>query len=261
MTDSAPTIAQPARGAVAKTGALLDRVRRCAHAVAATSSCGEPAPQHAACGGGLGGAGGDAAAAHAGLGEDEVDLAGGLPVAGEGGDDGADLLVAGAQQEGRRAAVALHADDVDALVGVGELLDAVRRHRAARVHVRVDQRSERARCLDAVVEVEPQLGQQREVGAEAGGGDHLVGDQRTGAVAELQPAVALGDVAGVEAGDQLEGAVVDQAADGLAERAACGQLVGAAAAELVARRRRRAPPTRSACPARPCAARPGRRAR
>ena len=187
---------RPREGRVAKAGALLERVRRCAHAAAATSSCGEPAPQHADAGGGLGGAGREAAAAHAGLGEDELDLAGGLPVAVEGGDDGADLLVAGAQQEGRRAAVALHADDVDALVGVGELVDAVRRHRAAGVQVGVDQRSERARRLDAVVEVEPQLGQQREVGAEAGGGDHLVGDQRARAVADLEPAAALGDARG-----------------------------------------------------------------
>ena len=67
-------------------------------------------------------------AADAGLGQHELDAARGLPVAGERGDDRADLLVAGAQQERRRAAVALHADHVDAGVGVRELVDAVRRH-------------------------------------------------------------------------------------------------------------------------------------
>ena len=116
--------------------------------------------------------------ADAGLGQHELDAARALPVAGERGDDRADLLVAGAQQERRRAAVALHAHHEDALVGVAELVDAVRRHRAARVQVRVDQRSERSRRLDAVVEVEPQLAEQREVGPEAGRGDHLVGLDR-----------------------------------------------------------------------------------
>ena len=54
------------------------------------------------------------------------------PVAGERGDDGADLLVAGGHQERRRPAVGLHADRVVAGLGVGELVDAVRRARCRR---------------------------------------------------------------------------------------------------------------------------------
>ena len=100
-------------------------------------------------------------AADAGLGQHELDVASALPVAGQSGDDRADLLVAGAQQERRCAAVALHAHDVDARIRVRELIDSVRRDRAARVQVGVDQRSKRARRLDAVVELEPQLAQQR----------------------------------------------------------------------------------------------------
>ena len=65
--------------------------------------------------------------ADAGLGQVELDVAGGVPVAGQGGDDGAGLLVAGGEQERRRAAVALHADGVEARLGVGR----ARRRRAA----------------------------------------------------------------------------------------------------------------------------------
>ena len=114
------------------------------HAAAVASACGQAA---AAAGGRQPAAarvsGARPDAADAGLGQHELDAARALPVAGERGDDRADLLVAGEQQERRRAAVALHADHVDALVGVRELVDAVRRHRAAGVQVRVDQRSER----------------------------------------------------------------------------------------------------------------------
>ena len=97
---------------------------------AATGSLLEPLPQHAAACGRFGGRG--LGAADAGLGQHELDAARRLPVAGQRGDDRADLLVAGAQQEGRRAAVALHADHVDAGVGVRELVDAVRRHATRR---------------------------------------------------------------------------------------------------------------------------------
>ena len=157
MTDSAPTIAQARAPGGAREAASAGSRR----APRQQLGVGEPLPQHAdAARAGLG-RGRGRAVADAGLGQHELDAPRALPVAGERGDDRADLLVAGAQQERRRAAVALHADHVDARVGVAELVDAVRRHRAARVQVRVDERSERARRLDAVVEVEPQLAEQR----------------------------------------------------------------------------------------------------
>ena len=185
-------------------------------------------------------------------GSTKLDRAGGLPVAVEGGDDRADLLVAGAQQERRRAAVALHADDVDARVGVGELVDAVRRHRCRR-SAGSGRSAERARAA-------PRRGRRGRAAARPaargrGGSRWWRSPRRPPARARrramaIQLAVALGDRAGLEAGDELDGAVVDEPADRLAERAALGQLVGAAAAELVARARRGGPPTRSRWPAR-----------
>ena len=122
-------------------------------------------------------------------------------------------------------------DDVEARLGVRELVVAVRRHGAAGVQVGVDQRRERARRLDAVVELEAQLAQQRQVGPEAGGDDHLVGtSRRVAVVADQRP--SRPDARVVEAGDELDRAVVDEAADRRAERAARGQPVVAAAAEV-----------------------------
>ena len=57
-------------------------------------------------------------------------------VAGDRRRDRARLLVAGEQQEGRRAPVALHADRVEARLGMRELAVAVRRDGAAGMHVR-----------------------------------------------------------------------------------------------------------------------------
>ena len=175
------------------------------------------------------------AAADARLGQHQFDAPRGLPVAGERGDDGADLLVAGAQQERRRAAVALHADDIDTGIGVGELVDPVRRHRAARVQVGIDQRRQRAGRLDAIVEVEPQLAQQLEIRAEAGGGDHLVGDDLALTISEHQRAVTRPDRAGLKAGRQCDRAVLDERADRGAERTPRRQLVRSAAAVLATR--------------------------
>ena len=62
-------------------------------------------------------------------------------VAGDRRDNRARLLVAGQQQEGRRAAVALDADGVEARLRMGELAMAVRRDRAAGVQVGIDQRA------------------------------------------------------------------------------------------------------------------------
>ena len=121
------------------------------------------------------------AAADAGLGEGELDAGGGLVVTGEGGGDGADLLVAGQGQERRGAAVGLHPDDVDALLVVGELGGAVRVDGAAGVDVGVDERGQRDRGLEAVVEAQSQLGQDRVVGAEPGEADDLVERRRCGA--------------------------------------------------------------------------------
>ena len=70
-------------------------------------------------------------AAHAGLGQHQLDLARGLVVAGERGDDRAHLLVAGEHEEGRRPAIALHPGEVEAGLRLRELARAVRAHGAA----------------------------------------------------------------------------------------------------------------------------------
>ena len=56
-------------------------------------------------------------------------------------------------------------------IGVLELVGAVRRHGAAAVDVRVDQRRQRARALDGRIEIEPHLGQDRPVRPETRGRD------------------------------------------------------------------------------------------
>ena len=157
----------------------------------------------------------------------------GLPVAGQRRDDRADLLVAGAQQEGRRAPVALHADNVDAGVGVRELVDAVRRHRPARVQVGVDQRRQRARRLDAIVELQAQLAQQRQIGPEAGRRDDLVDDHRPPTVDHHHTITIASDALGLKGRDELDGAVVHQPAHRATQRAAGRQLVGAPPPRLV----------------------------
>ena len=114
------------------------------------------------------------AAADAGLREGQLDAAGGLVVSGQRGGDGADLLVAGHGQEGGGAAVALHADEVDAVLVVAEHVGAVRVDGAAGVDVGVDERRQLDRRLEPGVEVEAQLGSDAMVGAEAGQPDDLV---------------------------------------------------------------------------------------
>ena len=84
--------------------------------------------------------------AHPGRGQHQLDVRGRCGVAGEPRGHRADLLVAGGEQEGRRAPVRLHADDEEALLGVGELAEAVRLDGAAGVHVRVDERREALRA-------------------------------------------------------------------------------------------------------------------
>src|SRR5690606_34400433 len=101
--------------------------------------------------------------AGAGGGQRELDGVGGGPVPGERRCDRAHLLVPGGEQEGGRAPVGLRADEVEPVVGVGELALAVGGHGAARVDVRVDERREGAGRLDDGVEVEPDLAQEAEV--------------------------------------------------------------------------------------------------
>jgi hypothetical protein len=98
------------------------------------------------------------------------------------------------------------------------------------VQVRVDQRRELQRGLDAVVERQAQLPQQREVGAEAGRGDHFVGHDLAFAVGEHDRRVAATDGPRLKAGCERDRAVCDQAADRGAERSAGRQLVVSAAA-------------------------------
>src|SRR5699024_6423804 len=77
------------------------------------------------CGGGGGWGGGIAGAAQVGganpgLRQYQVDIVGGLLVAGQGGGDGADLLVAGGHQKRRGSAVAFHANNIEPGFGVGQ---------------------------------------------------------------------------------------------------------------------------------------------
>jgi hypothetical protein len=142
-------------------------------------------------------------------------------VAGQGGYHRADLLVAGGQQEGGSAAVALHPYDHVAGFGVGELGDTVGGHGAAGVDVGVDQWGQRGRALQGRLQAQAELGGDRVAGAEPGGGDHLVGlDSQAGGVGEVlavqlvaeQPDAVAGrlDRVDPEAGAQLDAAAVDQ---------------------------------------------------
>ena len=114
-------------------------------------------------------------------------------VPGERRGDGADLLVAGHGQERRGPAVALHPDQEHPRLGLGQLGGAVRVDRAAGVHVRVDQRGQRARGLQHRVQVEAHLGQQRQVRPEPGHRDDLVDRVEPSPVHrhQHQPAVRL----------------------------------------------------------------------
>ena len=76
--------------------------------------------------------------------------------------DRADLLIAGEEQEGRRAAIALDADRIEAGLGMGELAVAVRRHRAAGMLIRIDQGTERLGAFEPGIEIETQLARQRQ---------------------------------------------------------------------------------------------------
>src|SRR5690606_25451823 len=111
---------------------------------------------------------GQVGGAHAGLRQVELDVAGRLPVPGQGGGDRAGLLVAGGQQEGGGAAVALDADGVVAGLGVGQFVRPVWRDGAAGVLVRVDERGQGAGGAEDRVQVQAEFGGDGVVGAEAG---------------------------------------------------------------------------------------------
>ena len=112
--------------------------------------------------------------AHPSLGQDELDPARGLPVAGNRAHHRPHLLIPGPHQERRRPSVALHADHEEVGIGLLELLRTVRWNRAAAVHVGIDERRQGSWTLHCRIEVEPDLGQNRPVGSEASGRDNLV---------------------------------------------------------------------------------------
>ena len=109
--------------------------------------------------------------ADAGFRQHEPHVVGRRHVAGDRGGDGADLFIAGQQQEGRRAAIALDADRVEAGLGMRQLAMTMRRHRAAGMQIRIDQRAERLGALEPRIEIETQLARQRQIRTLPGGGD------------------------------------------------------------------------------------------
>ena len=126
-------------------------------------------------------------AANACLRQHQLNLASRRMVAGEFGHDRAHLLIAGRHQEGRRATIGFRADDGEAGFGVREFGDAVRRHGAAGMEVRIDERRESRRCLDCRIELDAQLAQEGEVGPEAGRDDDAIDVERERLAAERAP--------------------------------------------------------------------------
>jgi len=95
-------------------------------------------------------------------------------IAGEMGCDRADLLIAGEEQEGRRAAIALDADRKIIRLGMRQLPVAVRRRRAAGMQVRIDHGPKRARAFQPRVQIQPKLARHRQVGTLAGADNDAV---------------------------------------------------------------------------------------
>ena len=83
---------------------------------------------------------GNGTAANAGFRQHQLDPLGRFLVAGDVGHDRAHLLVAGHHQKRRRAAIGLHAGEVEAGLGLRQLARAMRTHRAAAVQIGIDQR-------------------------------------------------------------------------------------------------------------------------
>lgn len=150
-------------------------------------------------------------------------------VTGQGGRDGADLLVAGGEQEGRGPAVGLHAHDVEVLLRVGQQPGAVRLNGAAGVEFGVDQRTELTRGFDSRVQFQPEFPEDVQIGAEAGGRNHDVGLE--GAAirgGQGDGAVGRGEGGDPEPGVKFDGAGLDEAAEPAAELAAGGEPIGVA---------------------------------
>ena len=114
-------------------------------------------------------------AANARLRQHQLDPLGRFLVAGDVGNDRAHLLIAGHHQERRRAAVGLHAGEVEAGLGLRQLARAMRTHRAAAVQIGIDQRRQDGRAFERRVERDAQLAQEGQIRPEAGCDDQLVG--------------------------------------------------------------------------------------
>src|SRR3546814_1989158 len=81
---------------------------------------------------------------------------------------GTRLLMAGGEQEGGRAAIALHADQEQARLGLRELGRAMRPHRAAAMQVGIDQRRQDLRTIERRIEVQAELAEKAQIGPQAG---------------------------------------------------------------------------------------------
>ncbi|MDH6134831.1 hypothetical protein P3T37_004240 [Kitasatospora sp. MAA4] len=100
--------------------------------------------------------------------------------------------------------------------------------------VGVDQRGQLKRGLEAVVGAEPQLGEEGQIGAQAGQDDDLVQVLGAGAVLGDQGELAVGgpfDGGGAGAGERGGVAAFDGGLGGETEGSAGGELVGGADAE------------------------------
>src|SRR5690606_31827842 len=112
---------------------------------------------------------------------------------------------------------------------------AVRANGAARVNVRVDQRSETYGRLCHRVEVQAKFAGEVEVGPEPGSRDHLVDDQPATVLRDDGDAFASAlQAIDAEAGDELDPALGYQGLDAHAQGAPLRQGVGSAAPEHLA---------------------------
>src|SRR3546814_3691951 len=85
---------------------------------------------------------------------------------------GTRLLMAGGEQEGGRAAIALHADQEQARLGLRELGRAMRPHRAAAMQVGIDQRRQDLRTIERRIEVQAELAEKAQIGPQARSEEH-----------------------------------------------------------------------------------------
>src|SRR5699024_2552898 len=186
------------------------------------------------CGGGGGWGGGIAGAAQVGganpgLRQYQVDIVGGLLVAGQGGGDGADLLIAGGHQKRRGSAVAFHANNIEPGFGVGQHAITMGLHGATGMKFRIDQVAALTRCVDRVVELEAQFGEDVKVGSEPGGWyEHIhveSGGSCRGGGLDRQPVMPSSKPSDVEFGVHFNGPGGDQVTEPGPQRAAGGQFI------------------------------------